>query len=86
MHTTQHNTAQHNTMHYTICFLRNLNSPGVKTVLNIERYTQRLTRGLFIYLSNLFVLSSKFNYQRILMKFHLLALALQMYLKGVLQG
>ena len=41
----QYNTAQHNAIHYTICFLGNLSSPGVKTVLKIERYAQRLTQG-----------------------------------------
>ena len=40
-----YNTVQHNVIHYTICFLGNLSSPGVKTVLEIERYAQRLTRG-----------------------------------------
>ena len=30
-------------MHYTVCFLGNVRSPGVKTVLKIERYAQRLT-------------------------------------------
>ena len=41
----QYNTAQHNTIHYTVCVLRNVSSPGVKTVLKVERYAQRLTRG-----------------------------------------
>ena len=40
-----YNTAQHNAKHYTICFLGNLSSPGVKTVLKIKRQAQRLTRG-----------------------------------------
>ena len=41
--TKQLNTTQHNTVHYTICFLGNLSQPDVKTVLKIERYAQRLT-------------------------------------------
>ena len=41
----QYDTAQHNTIHYTICVLRNVSSRRVKTVLKIERYVQRLTRG-----------------------------------------
>ena len=39
--TTQLNTKQYNTMHYTICFLGNLGQPGVKTVLkslNTKQY------------------------------------------------
>ena len=43
--TTQLNTKQYNTVHYTTCFLWNLSWPGVKTVLKIERYAQRLTQG-----------------------------------------
>ena len=42
---TQLNTKQYNTVDYTICFLWNLSWPGVKTVLKIERYAQRLTQG-----------------------------------------
>ena len=44
----QYNTAQHSAIHYTICFLGNLSSPGVKTVLKIERYAQRLTHGYMV--------------------------------------
>ena len=29
----------------TICFRGNLSSPGVKAVLKIKRYAQRLTQG-----------------------------------------
>ena len=43
--TTQLNTKQHNTVHYKICSLWNLSWPGVKTVLKIERYAQRLAQG-----------------------------------------
>ena len=43
--TTQLNTKQYNAVHYTICFLWNLRWPGVKTVLKIEGYVQRLTQG-----------------------------------------
>ena len=43
--TAQLNSTQNNTVHYTICFLWNLSWPGVKTVLKIERYAQRLTQG-----------------------------------------
>ena len=42
--TTQHRI-QSNTIHYAIYFLGNLSSPGLKTVLKIERYAQRLTQG-----------------------------------------
>ena len=41
----QYNTEQDNAIHYTMSFLGNLSSPGVKTVLKIERYVQRLTQG-----------------------------------------
>ena len=41
----QYNTEQHNAIHYTMYFLGNLGSPGVKTALKIERHIQRLTQG-----------------------------------------
>ena len=44
-HRIQSNPIQSNTLHYTICFLGNLRSPGLKTVLKIERYAQGLTQG-----------------------------------------
>ena len=31
----EYNTAEHNAIHYIICFLGDLSSPGVKTVLKI---------------------------------------------------
>ena len=34
----QYNTEQDNAIHYTMSFLGNLSSPGLKTVLKIERY------------------------------------------------
>ena len=45
---TQLNTKQYNTVDYTICFLWNLSWPGVKTVLKVERYAQRLTKDIWV--------------------------------------